>query len=53
LKDHYEQTLRDGHAIIAVLTLTDERKDLAVQLLGDCGARSINYFGRLNVERIR
>ena len=53
LKDHYEQALRDGHAIIAVLTPTDERKDLAVQLLRGCGARFINYFGRLNVERIR
>jgi len=52
LKDHYEQALRDGHAIIAVLTPTDERKDLAVQLLRDCGARFINYFGRLNIERI-
>lgn len=52
LKEHYEQALRDGHAVIAILTPTDERKDLAVQLLRECGARFINYFGRLNVERI-
>jgi hypothetical protein len=52
LKEQYEQAVRDGHAIIAVLTSTEERKDLAVQLIRDCGGRFINYFGPLTVERI-
>ena len=52
LKEQYEQALRNGAAIIAVLTPTEERKDLAVQLIRDCGGHFINYFGRLNVERI-
>ena len=52
LKEQYEEALRNGAAIIAVLTPTEERKNLAVQLIRDCGGRFINYFGRLNVERI-
>jgi hypothetical protein len=52
LKDHYEQALRDGKTVVAVLTPTDERKDLAIRLIRDCGGRFVNFYGRLNVERI-
>jgi hypothetical protein len=52
LKEQYEEAVRNGAAVIAVLTPTEERKDLAVQLIRECGGRFINYFGRLNVERI-
>ena len=52
LKDHYEQALREGKTVVAVLTPTVERKDLAVRLIRDCGGRFINFYGRLNVERI-
>ena len=52
IKEQYERAVRDGHAIIAVLTPTEERKDLAVQLLRGCGARFLNFFGRFEVERI-
>ena len=52
IKEEYEQAVRDGHAVIAILTPTEERKDLAAQLLQGCGARHLNYFGRFEVERI-
>ena len=52
-KDNYEQALRDGHTVVAVLTPTDERKELAAQLLRDCGAKFINFFGSLALERMR
>jgi hypothetical protein len=52
LKDRYEQALREGRTLIAVLAPTDERKDLATKILRDCGAHFINFFGHLNVERI-
>ena len=52
MKERYEQALRDGRTVIAVLTPTEERKDRAAQILQDCGAHFINFYGRLNVERI-
>jgi hypothetical protein len=52
IKEDYEQAVRDGHAVIAVLAPTEERKDLAVRLVKECGGRFINYFGALTVERI-
>jgi hypothetical protein len=52
MKDRYEQALRDGNTLLAVLTPTDDRKDRAAQILKECGGRFINFFGRLNVERI-
>ena len=52
MKDRYERALRDGHIVLAVLTPTEDRKDRAVEMLKECGGRFINFFGRLNVERI-
>ena len=52
IKDRYEQALRDGHTIIAVLAPTDERKDLATQMIQECGGHFINFFGHLNIQRI-
>jgi hypothetical protein len=52
MKDRYEQALRDGHTVLAILTPTEDRKDRAAQILKECGGRFINFFGRLNVERI-
>jgi hypothetical protein len=52
-KDKYEQALRDGYTVVAVLAPTEERKELAAQLLRDCGARFINFFGSLSLERMR
>jgi hypothetical protein len=52
MRDHYEQALRDGHTVVAVLAPTEERKDLAAQMIRDCGGHFINFFGQLNVQRI-
>jgi hypothetical protein len=52
IKDHYEQALRDGHTVLAVLAPTEERKDLAAEMIRECGGRFINFFGHLNVQRI-
>jgi hypothetical protein len=52
MKDRYEQALRDGHTIIVVLALTEERKSRAAEVLRNCGGHFINFFSRLAVERI-
>jgi hypothetical protein len=52
MKDRYEQALRTGHTVLAVMAPTDERKDLAAHILRECGGHFINFFGHLNVERI-
>ena len=52
LKEEYEEAVRGGKAVVAVLVPTDERKNLAVRIISDCGGHFISYYGRLNVERI-
>jgi hypothetical protein len=52
VKDRYERALREGHTAIAVLAPTEERKDRAAELLRKCGGHFINFFGRLNIQRI-
>jgi hypothetical protein len=52
MKERYERALRDQQTVIAVLAPTDERKDLAADIIRRCGGYFINFFGRLNVERI-
>jgi hypothetical protein len=52
VKDRYEQALREGGTAIAVLTPTEDRKDRAAELIGKSGGRFINFFGRLNIQRI-
>jgi hypothetical protein len=52
VKDRYEQALRKGGTAIAVLAPTEERKDRAAELIRKCGGRFINFFGRLNIQRI-
>ena len=52
LKERYEHEMRNGGTLVAVLAPTEDRKDLAAQLLQQCGGHFINFFGRFNVERI-
>jgi hypothetical protein len=52
MKDHYEQALRDGHTVIAVLAPIEERKDIAARMIRECDGHYINFFGHLNVQRI-
>jgi hypothetical protein len=51
-KDRYEKALRDGEYVVFVLAPTDERKELAAQLLASGGAQFVNYLGRLSIERL-
>jgi hypothetical protein len=52
MKEGYEQALRQGRTVIAVLTETEERKDRAAKIIRECGGHFINFFGRLKLERI-
>ena len=52
MKDRYEEALRAGNTVIAILAPRDDRKERAAQILNECGGRIINWFGRLDVERI-
>jgi hypothetical protein len=52
MKERYEHELGKGGTLVVVLAPTEDRKDLAAQLLQQCGGHFINFFGRLNVERI-
>jgi len=52
MKERYEHELRNGGTLLAVLAPTEDRKDLAAQLLQQCGGHFINFFGRLNVAPI-
>jgi hypothetical protein len=52
LKAQYEQALRDGRFVIAVMATTDERRTAAARLLNDRGARFVHYFGCFGIERL-
>jgi hypothetical protein len=52
MKERYERALRDGHTVVSVLAPSEERKDRAVELLRQCDGHFINFFGRINVQRI-
>jgi len=52
MRQRYEDALRDGSAVLAVLAPTDERKKLAAWILHECGAHFINFFGPSSIERI-
>ena len=52
VKGAYEKALRDGHVVVRVHAPTDDRKQLAVRALRDCGGHFINYFGKFTRERI-
>jgi hypothetical protein len=49
-KQRYEQAMRDGHYVVAVLAPTDERKEQALNILSSHSAHDIGYFGRLSIE---
>ena len=52
-KARYEQAMRDGHYVVAVLAPTDERKEQARRILAAHGARDLGFFGRFVIERLR
>ena len=51
-KHRYEQAMRDDRFVIAVATLTDERKELASRLFRKHGAHTVTYFGKHTLEYV-
>jgi len=51
-KHRYEQAMRDGRFVIAVLAPTDERKELATRILREHGAYTIAFLGKHTIEYI-
>jgi hypothetical protein len=52
VKGHYEQAMRDGRFVVAVLAPTSERKKRAVDILASHGAHDAVYFGRFVIEKL-
>jgi hypothetical protein len=52
-KDRYERQMRDGRYVVRVATPTDERKDVALQILNRHGAHDATYMGRFTIERLQ
>lgn len=50
MRHRYEEALRDGQFVVAVVTPTNDRKVLASQLIHDHGGSFIHYFGERTFE---
>jgi len=50
MKRQYEEALRDGHYVLSVLALTDDRKDRAARIIADHGGHYINFLGRFSIQ---
>jgi hypothetical protein len=53
VKQRYEDALRDGRFLVAVMAPTEERRELAATILRDHGAQSVNFLGRFSIEPMR
>jgi len=53
LRNRYEDELRNGEFVVAVLAPDDERKTLVARLMNQLGATLINYLGRFTFEVMR
>lgn len=51
-RNEYEHALRDGEFVLLVLAPTEERKQLAAQLLRDHGGHFIQFEGRYTIEEL-
>jgi hypothetical protein len=50
MKDHYADALAKGQFLVMVLAPTEERKQLATQLLREHDGHFINFLGRFTIE---
>ncbi len=50
VKKRYEDALRGGQFVVAVLAPTEERRELAASILRDQDAQSVNFLGRFSIE---
>jgi nucleotide-binding universal stress UspA family protein len=53
IKAQYEQAMRDGRFVVAVLAPTAERKQRAIDILSSHGAHDAAYFGRFVIEKLQ
>jgi len=53
VKGRYEQAMRDGQFVVAVLAPTSERKRRALDILASHGAHDAVYFGRFVIEKLQ
>lgn len=51
-KSRYEQAMREGRYVVAVLAPTPERKEQALTILSSHGAHNVGYFGRFVIEKL-
>jgi hypothetical protein len=53
IKRQYEEALRDGHYVVAVLAESDDRKDHGAEILAANGGHFIHYLGRFAIQVMR
>ena len=51
-KARYEQAMRDGRYVVAVLAPTPERREQALAILSEHGAHDVRYFGRFVIRKL-
>ncbi|MGH7624447.1 MAG: hypothetical protein ACREOJ_03910 [Gemmatimonadaceae bacterium] len=52
-KERYEQALREGHFVVAVLAPSDAHNQSAARILKDHDGRFVNFLGRFTIESLR
>lgn len=50
MKRRYEDALREGHYVVAVLAATDERKEHAARIIAEHGGHFVNHLGRFSIQ---
>jgi hypothetical protein len=53
LRNRYEEELRNGEFVVAVLAPDDARKDLVARLMSQHGGTFVNYFDRYTFQVMR
>ena len=50
IKNRYAEALADGRILVSVEAPTDERKEVAAELLREHGGKFVNFLGRYTIE---
>lgn len=50
MKDRYADALEEGRYMVVVQAPTEERRELAAQLLHEHGGRFVNFLGRFTIQ---
>lgn len=51
-KNHYEDAMRGGRYVIRVAAPSEERKDLATEILKRHGGHSVAYYGKYTIQKL-